>query len=306
MPDPQSPHIIGNFGNVLDPRFQKIFFEQFEQQDSMLGAAFTFVDNNGRETQTYSEVGALGDWPQFDGQIRFDAVTAGFDTTLTPVEWAQGFDVQRRLFNTTQHGIFDARPAAMATAAARTREGHGARVFNGGFGTDPTFATRTDGLPLFSNAHITNSGASTAVGFDNKGSSSFSATALESTRQLMSDFRDDRANRIDVKPNEIWAGIDNQEKIWEVIESQGKVDTDNNNANFNQNAYTSLTWRYLNADNWFVADARMRKMMNKWTDAIPVEFAFVEDFNSLRAKWRGYMVYAHHFVDWRWGFGHEV
>ena len=167
-------------------------------------------------------------------------------------------------------------------------------------------ATRTDGLPLCSNAHITNSGASTAVGFDNLGTSAFTATALETTRQLQNDFRDDRGNRINSQPDEIWAGIDNQEKIWEVIESQGKVDVATNNANFQQNSWTSLTWRYMNADDWFTSDSTMRKMMNKWTDAVPLEFAMVEDFNTIRALWRGYMVYAHAFVDWRWAFGHNV
>lgn len=36
-----TPHTSGSFGDLLDPRFQKIFNDQYKQIPSMLGETFT-------------------------------------------------------------------------------------------------------------------------------------------------------------------------------------------------------------------------------------------------------------------------
>ena len=128
-----SPATSGQFGDLLDPRFQKIFNDRYNQLPDMLSKVYTFVGTNGRENMTWSEVGAFADFQQFSGSISFDSPVQGFDTTSTPLEFASGFQVERKLFDDDQFNIMDRRPSGLATAANRTRQKHGARLFNNGF-----------------------------------------------------------------------------------------------------------------------------------------------------------------------------
>ncbi len=303
-----APHISASFGDLLDPRFQKIFHEQFNQLSDMLPELFTFERDNGRNDMRWSDVGAAGDWSEFTGTVQYDALTQGFDVIGTHVEFASGMQVERKLFDDDQYNIMDQRPRSLATAAARTRQKHGARIFNNAFSVDTFFYNHSEGVALCSNSHPTNAtGVSTAVGFDNLATGALTATALASARIQMVGFRDDRANRVSVMPDEIWHPPDLYEEAFEIVSSMGKVDTANNNRNVHNGVYTLKEWNYLtDTNNWFVADSAMRRQMVFWVDRVPMEFAFAEDLDTLIAKWRGYMRYLNTYTNWRWVLGHQV
>ena len=302
-----NPSVSTSFGDLLDPRFQKVFFEEYPQLESMLPEVYTNVGTNGREDMRWSQVGTLPDWTQFSGTVNYQSSSQGFDTTATPLEFTNGFQVERKLFDDDQYSIMDQRPKALATSAARTREKHGARVFVNAFNVDTLFYNNSEGVALCSDSHTTNSGASTASGFDNKGTSSLTATALSAARIQMRGYRGDQAERIDVTPDELFIPPDLFEEGFEIVKSLGKVDTANNNRNVHQGVYSLKEWNYLTDTNdWFLADSKLRKASVFWTDRIAMEFAMAEDLDTLVAKWRGYMRYSPSQVDWRWAFGAQV
>ena len=301
------PHISENFADLLDPRFEKIFFEQFDQEPTMLPTAYTMVGTNGRVDMRWSQVGTLPDWAQFSGTVGYQTSSQGFDTVATPLEFTSGIQVERKLFDDDQYSIMDQRPRSLATSAARTREKDGARLFNNAFSVDTLFYNNSEAVALCSDSHTTNSGASTAVGFDNLGTAALTATAVAAARIQMRDFRDDQAEIININPTEIWYPINLYEEAFEIINAAGKVDTDLNNPNVHRGAYTTFEWHFMSdTNNWFMADGSMRKQSVFWTDRIAIEFAMAEDIDTLIAKWRGYMRYAPAQVDWRWVFGSQV
>lgn len=303
------PMISTNFGDLLDPRFQEIFDNtmKYEQQDSMIGELYDMVPHNGRDNMTWSEVGALGDWPAFTGTVTYDEMYQGYDTTVTYVEFASGIQVERKLFDDDQFHIMDQRPEELATSLVRTREKHAARGLNNAFGVDNYFSVNSEGVAMCSNSHTTTSGASTAAGFDNLVTDALSATALTSAVTQQIGFRDDRANRINVVPDEIWIPQDLYDVAYEIVASMGKVDTAENNRNVHEGAYTIKRWRYLtDTNNWFLMDSRMRRRFMKWVDRIPSEFAYAEDIDTLVAKWRGYTRYAQGWINWRHALGAQV
>ena len=302
-----SPHVSTNFGDLLDIRFQKIFNDNLPQLNDMLPELFNFVPSNGRNNITWSEMGAYGDWPEFDGQVTYDAVSQGYDSTLTPLEFASGMQVERKLYDDDQFNVMDARPAGLATAYTRTRQKHGARILNNMFSVDTMFYNNSEGVALCSNSHTTTSGAATTTGFDNLITSAFTATALSTGRDLMWDFANDRGDPIDVTPDEIWFPDDIYDKVFEVVSSMGKVDTANNNRNVHYGVYTMKQWRRLtDANNWALVDSALRKQMLFWSDRMPVEFAFAEDLDTIVAKWRGYARYGFCPINWRWICGANV
>lgn len=301
------PHTSENFGDLLDPRFQKIFNEQYEQLPDMLNSLYTFENHNGRDDMKWSSVGTVPDFEEFTGNVNYNSQNEGYDTIALAKEYTNGIQISRKLFDDDQYNIMDQRPRALATAAQRTRQKHGAQLLNNAFSVDNTFATNSEGVALCSDSHTTTSGASTASGFDNKGTSALSATAVASARTQMVGYRGDQAERISIIPDEIWIPNNLYEEAFEIVNSMGKLDTNNNNRNVHEGQYKIVEWNYLtDNNNWFMADSTMRKQSVFWVDRVGLEFAMAEDFDTFIAKWRSYMRYTSAWTDWRWIFGSQV
>lgn len=297
-----------SFGDVLDARFKKIFYERYDQLPSKLKSVYSFEETGPQKNQArYSEVGTFSDFTEFTGSAAYDDLYQGYDTTITWREFAKFFQIERKLYDDDLTNIMDARPKGLATAAQRSREAHGARLFNMAFSVDNYFQTGGDGVALCSNSHTTTSGASTATGFDNLGTAPISAVAVAAGRLQMINFRDDRANRISVMPDLIIHPPDLDEQVYEITKSQGKVDSAYNNPNYNEGKYESLSWNYISdTNNFFMVDKTMMKDACVWHDRIPLEFGWVEDFESFVARYRAYMRFACGFTGWRWILGHQV
>ena len=302
-----TPMESGVFGDLLDPRFQKIFQDTLKPLPDMLGTLYTMVPTNGRNNMTWSEVGTLTDWDEFTGTVAYSSLNQGYDVTMTPVEFTKGVQVNRKLFDDDQYHIMDQKPKSVADSLHRTRQKHGARLFNNAFSVDSLFYSHSEGVALCSDSHTTTSGASTASGFDNLTTASLTATAVFAMRLQMVGYRGDQAERIEVMPDELWYPPDLSEQAFEIIKSGGKVDTAYNNRNFHEGRYEPYEWRYLtDTNNWFMCDGSLRKQFVFWQDRIPAEFAMIEDFDTLVAKWRGYARYGMTYVNWRWVGGASV
>jgi len=302
-----NPHVSESFGDLLDPRFQDIFYERYKQLPDMIPTIYSMAGTNGRNDMRWSQVGTLPDWSQFSGTVNYGSSTQGYDTVLTPLEFASGIQVERKLFDDDQYSIMDQRPKALATALHRTRQKHGHRLFNNAFSVDTLFYTNSEGVALCSNSHTTTSGASTASGFDNLNTAALTATAVATNRIQMGYFRGDQAERIDVTPDELWIPLDLYERAFEIVNSMGKVDTAQNNRNVHQGAYTIYEMRrFTDTNNWFMSDSTMRKDSVFWSDRVPAEFAMAEDLDTIIAKWRGYGRWGQAHVDWRWIIGNQV
>jgi len=304
------PAISTAFGDLLDIRFQRIFNEQTdrEQLKDMIPTLFGMPPDNGRSDIRWSSVGAFGDFSQFTGNVSYDSVTQGYDVTQTPIEFASGFQVERKLFDDDQFNVMDQRPAGLATAAQRSRQKHAARIFNNAFAVDSFFYNHTEGVSLCNDTHLTNStAADTSIGFDNKITTALSATALATARIQFRSFRDDRGNRYDAMPDQILIPPDLYDVGFEIIKSAGKPDTAENNRNVHEGAYTLIEWNYLtDTNNWFLMDGGTRKQHLHWVDRMALEFAYAEDLDTIIAKWRAYMRYSNAWDDWRWCLGASV
>ena len=302
-----APHISTNFADNLDPRFQVIFHETYRDLPDMLPRFFGDGVSNGRNNMQWSQVGTVDDFSQFTGTVDYGSFNQGYDTTATPLEFTKGIQAERKLLDDDQYNILDARPRGLARAAFRTRQKHGSRMLNNAFSVDNFFYNNTEAVSLCSNSHTTTSGASTASGFDNLGTASLSATAVAAARIQMVGFRGDQAERISVMPNELWYPPNLYEEAYEIINASGKVDTDLNNPNVHEGQYRGVEWNFLtDTNNWFMIDSVMKADQVHWVDRIPLEFAFIEDFDTLVGKWRAYMRYGQAHTDWRFIMGHQV
>lgn len=295
--------ISENFGDLLDPRFRKIFDKEYEEniKESMAPMLYG-ISSSTRSEEKFSSVGGMSDIGTFNGSIDYDSFDQLYDISIEFPERAGGFKVERKLADDDQFGIMDRRPWQMAIATARTREKSAATLFNGAFtGTDGP-----DSLPLCSASHPYSPNDSTVM--SNAGSTALSATAVEATRRIgHTSIYNDRGELMLVNYDTILCTVNNEETAWAIINSKGQVETANNNRNFHYGRYNLAVWdRLTDSNNWFLIDSKLVKMFNHWIDRIKPEFNYDRDFDTLVSKWSVYMRYGTGFSDWRWCYGHNV
>lgn len=304
------PSISTAFPDVLDARFAKIYDDRYNEIADMIAKFYDVVQGGSaptRDTYRTSEIGAFGDLSEFTGQVTYDDVSQGYDGTITPKEYASGFQIERKLFDDDLTGIMERKPKQLALAVARTRQKHAAQPFNNAFSVDTTWNNYSEAVALCSDTHTTTSGASTASGFDNLVTSALSAVSLQAARIQMQRFVDDRGNKILIEPSMLVVPLDLEQPAYEITESMGMPDTANNNANINKGRYDVTKWIYLSsARNWFLIDPTMMKDALHWVERVAMEFAMVEDFDRLIGKWRVYLRYGNGHDGWRWVLGAQV
>ena len=304
------PHATGNFGDLIEKRVTKLFYDELKQLQDMVATLFS-VESSSDAYEVSSEVGALDDFTEFTGTVSYGSQNQGYDVRASHVEFTKGFQIERKLYDDDRHGVWQKRPVELANAAHRTRQKHCARLLNNAFSVDSMFYAHTEGVALCSDSHTTTSGASTATGFDNLTTASLSAVALSAARIQMQGYLDDAGNRYMSMPNELWIPIDLFEQAQEIVKSSGKVDTANNNMNVHKDKFSIMPsengWNYLtDTNNWFLADSQLRKRVCVWYERVPLEFAQAEELDTLIAKWRAYMRYSCMYQNWRWALGAQV
>ena len=305
------PSVSSAFADLLDPRFKRIFNDRYDQLPDRLSDFYAMksgTDAPTKDTYRMSQLGAFGDVPEFTGSVTYDDVNQGYDSTLTHKEYATGFQIERKLFDDDLTGIMDAKPRGLATALQRTRQKHGASLFNNAFSIDNTWLNHTEGVALCSDSHTTTApGVSTTTGFDNRITAALSAVSVAAARIQMRGFRGDRGERISVMPDKLVYPVNLYQVAYEIIESEGQPDSANNNKNVHKGGYTGTDWEYITDTNdWWMIDSENMKESFCWVDRVQAEFGMVEDFDTLVGKWRLYARYSLGWNDWRCILGSQV
>ena len=294
------PATVDNFGDLLLPGFRKIFNNQYQEIPSLIEELFNMVPSE-RNYEEDSQVGAFGDFENFteSGQVSYDEIYQGYDTRYNHIEWAKGFQVQRRLFDDDLYNIMNKKPMGLAISAKRSREKRGADIFNLNSAMPGPGGTG-DGLSLFNDAHTVPSGAYTK---DNDGTNNLTEAGIEATLIEMRNFRDDRNNYISVNPNLILISPNQQREAEKLVGSRGSVGTGDNDINPYYQRFEIKVWQYLTDTNaWYVIDKAYMKMFLIWFQRINMEFDQDKDFDSKVAKFSGYERDSQGFSDWRWGY----
>lgn len=303
-----TPMTSGANPDVLDRRFSKIFTTRFDELPTMLPKLFSMKTGRRGPDERESQFGEFGNFTEFEGSVDYQSAAQGYDITATYRHWTSGFQVDVTYAEDDLFGAVAKYPAKLATAAQRTREGHGAELLVLAFGVNTDWYTHSEGVALCSNSHTTTApNVSTASGFDNLMTSTMSMTSVLSGWIQMNGFRNDKGGRIQVIPDELWYPPDLAPTAHEIRNSMGRPDNANNAVNFNEDRFTGQMWHYLSdANDWFMCDSTLRKDSVEWFDKLKVEFARAEDLDTLIMKWRSRMRYTYLVNDHRWILGSQA
>lgn len=308
--------IADNWAELLTPQTTEAFYVGFTaggRRASRIEQLYR-MESSSRAYEEHFGVGVLGSqgWNFEDsGRVQYDDPQRGYKATWTHVEFAKGFQVERKLMEDNQTQIAFDRAEQLGDSAFRQRERSAANLFanaftDSGADADGFLIDGPDAVGLCSLVHPNNSEDSGTTQ-SNEGTTALSKTAVGDTRQTMMAFADDRGDILDVMPDALLLPPELEDTGIEISRSTLDPDSANNTVNPQSGRFTSIVWHYLtDANNWFMLDRGRMARDLIWYERIPVEFGQEQDFDTFIGKWRAYMRYSRMWRDWRWLFGQAV
>ena len=305
-----SPLTDRQFVKLLDYDMTKVYNDQFKGLPLIIDQFYNRVADKSAWLEYFS-VGSIPDPELFNGLIQYQGVAPGYHTKITPLEYAGGIIIERRLLDTDRTGIMQSKAKGLATAANRKMNKIAHEPFIYHDSSAFTFMARDEGVALCSNSHTTKaSGVSTSSGgFDNLSTLAFDNVNLEALRIQSLGLRDDIGERTTLNFDTIVHGSNLAEAVWEVQKSEYKLDELDRRRSFQRGRWKAIELPYLDdfdTNDWFIIDSAAMKEALIWQDGVPLEFNATTDFDSLMRKYADYFVIGWGWTDWRWIIGSSV
>jgi hypothetical protein len=307
------PLSVAGFSDVLDQRFGEILDGLHERPDDKVGMFFR-EKASSQETERGSALTPMSNFQQFSGSggtgtIPFDGPDQGYDWNATNIEWSLGIQIERRLWQFDQFDIIDDSFKFLPDSAFETMQIQAAGVaFNDAFSSSSSWFTHTEGVAIYSNSHTTaRPGISTSSGFDNLVTAALSPAALTSARTQLRLLRDDAGRRRGPEPNALIVPVDLEDRAMEITKTVRGLDSAEGTINVHDGRFRVIPWQYITDTNdWYLVNLeRMKSNLVHYVATEP-EYARVEDFDTLIAKYRGYFNHTFARNDWRFGIGAQV
>ena len=271
--------LAADWPDLLIKDMSKIYMDTYPKLPVMSPDLYNVMEAEGAYYKT-SSVGTVPDHVAFMGRITPVESVQGYDKTLVYQEYAAQVQVQHRLASDDWYGVVKKLGSGLAESANRSREKLGASMFNLAFTYEPTDG---DGTELAASDHPSPvSGVPTQT---NEGTSSLSASSVETMRLAMADFRDDQNEMISYEMDTILIPINLEQTGWEIINSTGKVDTAENNSNFHKGKYKMLVWKRLtDSNNYFGLVMSEAKKYFLWLNREPIQYNKDSDSDTMISK----------------------
>ncbi len=281
----------------FDPVLTEVFFSQYNRDLGMGGVATLFKPGRSNKSkETDLQVGGFSDPVAFDGTVVYDAPRRGYEIEYDFDELVKGFAITRKMRDDLQYDtIFDS-ASGMATAFARKRRKDAASVFNNS--TSSSYLGY-DGKALCANDHPRSRVDTTSV--DNLNALALSSTNLEVAVLAHQALGDDLGEEITIVPDTLIVSRSLRETALKITGSPLVPENANNAINVQAGQWQVIVDPYLTTSStkWQIVDSVLSRRYLKWYDRIGVEFAGMQDFDTMIWKYRGYTRYGYGWSDFR-------
>lgn len=304
-----NPLVRPEFVRLLDKRLRLVEENKYKELSSMIPKLYNVMNSDSAWEEFYN-IGAVPDIQEFNGKLNYLPVAPGYYTRIEPKEFASALQVERKLIDDKKYAVLDNMAGGLVESAHRVKEKQGVRAFANAFSSAFDFMTSEEGVSLCSSSHTTKSGASTASGFDNAGTTALSKTAVAATRLLMRQFRNDIGERIEMSDNLSLIVPDNlADAAEEIVGTPKSYNTADGNINMDYRRYNVIPYLRLDdydTNNWFMVDTGAMKKDLLWINRINDDINHAFDFETYLSKISIYFRVAFGWKDWRWIYGHNV
>ena len=280
-----------NFAALMAPGLRTVFFSRYNEKAPQYELLFNINKSNRafEVNQGVTGFGLVPEKPEGRG-IQFDDPIQGYNNTYQHLTYALGYRLSEESYEDDQYSILGPKMSKqLGKSCSVTREIQAAGIFNNGFGD-----VGPDGVSLFNSAHPLEGGGTT-------GNRPIIPTALSQTalQTALTSFRrsvDGRGLLIQLQPKYLVVPPELEFYARELIGSQLKPDSINNNINAVQGSLDIVVMDYLtSANTWFLASDKQDHSL-QWFDRRAISFKDSTDWDTGDAKYK---------VDWRSSNGYD-
>ncbi|MED3574502.1 Mu-like prophage major head subunit gpT family protein [Cytobacillus praedii] len=281
------------FGKLLEPGQRKIFFETYPEKSEQFNKVYNVLTSKKHMEHDLS-LGGFTPWEEKTetGSVSYEDPAAGWEMHYKHKSFAKGYKISREMNDDELYNVINKKPKNLARAGRTKVETDAAGTFNNGF--DGVAHAIYDGKALFANDHVLKGGGAGA----NLVTGALNDTNLKIAIQCMHEQVDEVGNKIQFQPRKLIVPRKLEFVAREIVGSEKKSGTDFNDLNTVKGALEVVVYDYLTSDTaWFIQDPDVSELNFFWR--VKPEFKHEEDFDTLEAKYRGYMRYSYGVSDWR-------
>lgn len=298
------------WAKLLEPGLRKIFFESWKEREEQYSKVFNVLTSNKHTEHDISLTG-FGPWEARTSEnsaVPYDDPMEGFEVDYIHTEFLKGFKVTRAMVDDELYNQINKLPKNLARSGRARVETDAASVLNNGF-----TKVGYDGEPLFSNSHPLK--RQPGVYGDNL--IEIDSASVKSPEDVLNEdlvneailkarkTTDDAGLKIVVMPKKLVIPPDLEPQAIRVVNSSQRPGTDLNDVNTVRNKLQIVVMDYLTDPNaWFLIDDDVQQLNFFWRKR--PEFKAENDFDTLEAKYRGYMRYSVGYSNWRGVIGVRV
>jgi hypothetical protein len=294
----------GLLPELLEAREKDIFFKQFTMQDKKYDQLFETRSSNKayEDRMRVAGLGRLATKPE-GTPVAFDDPVQGTRSRVVHQTYALGFRVTREMQQDELFGIINQMPADLGDSARDHMERLNWDVINDGF--DGNRHTVLQGDTLFSATH-------TALKSGDVQSNllapavALSVTGLESIMTLIDTTLSEEGRFIDLSQAILLHHPTNQHRAYELLETEFKVDSADNNRSTvvaSRSGLTPLSVPYLtNTDGWSVHSAKGQNSL-KYNDRQELRFESADDADTFDQKFYASYRGSPQADEWRGNYG---
>ena len=285
-----------NFGDLLEPGFRKIFFDELAQLPTMYDQIFR-VGASSRQQEIDSGVSGLGQLVEASSadQLTYESLQQLHDKNYVHKIYKKGIRIERELYDDDQYNVIEKGPKMLAQATARTVENTAGNImdnaFSSGTGGDSKYLCDTQ-HPRIDGGAVQSNASETALG----------ETGLANAILAMRKTLDDKGQKVLVQPDTLLVSPDQERTARVLLESQGRTGTNYNEINPVQGRLKLKVWDYMdNTQNWFVLDSGIQQLNFFWR--VRPEFSQDTSFETDVALYKVYCRYSLGWSAWRGIYG---
>jgi phage major head subunit gpT-like protein len=314
------------YGRLLEPGLRKVFFNTYKEIGEQFSKVFK-VETSNKAIETDLRLGGFGLFEKKDsaGSVTFQDPTGSQALQYIHEEFASGFTVERKLIDDEQYNQINKMSSNLGRAARATIETQAATVLNNAFTVNGW-----DGVPLISGTHKrldgkfqsnllgrnvnVDTGATTdgTTGTPQFGAVYNGALSDRNLKGALVQARaqvDDRGIKIQVQPKKLVVPAALEFIAKTILQSSGisilgtgwanSTTVDNANSdNVIKSRLEVVVMDYLTSDTaWFVIDPDVAELNFFWRKKL--EFKNEDEFNTMQARYRGYMRFSVGYSDYR-------
>lgn len=297
------PHVTGAFSYLLAPGLRKVFFQHYKDREKEYTKVVKVLSSSRNYEEVLEVAGLPSMPPKVEGKgIVYQNFIQGGIKRFTWVTYGLGFRVTEEMMEDDLYNIMNRNGRALKKSAMNAVEVNVFNLYNNAFTTEYGFPKNGVNQALISTSHTLIGGGS--AGNRPATDADISFGALEAAILHFNTLNDERGMPIDLEPAKLLFHPNDLFLVQELLGSDYKPFTGNNEINPLKGRLTPIWSRYLtDPDAWFVIaslDDEDGPVMY-WRRQL--RFQNGDDFDSGDAKFKATQRFGYGCAEWRYLYG---